>query len=203
MIIECPDCNAKVDGKIVGTHEWMPDWGEPTKLSIVICPICEEPIVGISDIIDCGDGKGKPDVWANPKRLWPTPVKDLAGSIPNSVCDSIDEAKKCFSAKAYSACAVMCGRALEAICIEHKTESKVLAKGLEELKEKGIIDQRIFEWSRSLREERNLGAHATGIETSKEDASDLLDFVIAICDYIFVLTAKYKKYCDRKKNKSS
>ena len=69
---------------------------------------------------------------------------------------------------------------------------------LEALKEKGVIDGRLFEWGDSLRHERNLGAHATGVKTTREDARDVLDFAIAICEYVFVLSNKYTEYKERK-----
>ena len=34
---------------------------------------------------------------------------------------------------------------------------------------------------------------------TKEDAQDLLDFVEAICEYVFVLTAKFESYIARRK----
>ena len=53
-----------------------------------------------------------------------------------------------------------------------------------------------------FRHERNLGAHAfTGTKATREDARDILDFAIAICEYIFVLSAKYDAYQKRKATK--
>ena len=44
----------------------------------------------------------------------------------------------------------------------------------------------------------NIGAHATEDKISKEDAKDLLDFAQAICDYVFVLNAKFNRFMERK-----
>ena len=63
-----------------------------------------------------------------------------------------------------------------------------------ELKDKGIIDGRLYEWGNSLRERRNIGAHATDEEIIREDAIDVLDFTIAICEYVYVLTEKYEEF---------
>jgi len=38
-----------------------------------------------------------------------------------------------------------------------------------------------------------------GGKVTKEDAQDLLDFVEAICEYAFVLTAKFDNYMARRK----
>jgi hypothetical protein len=64
----------------------------------------------------------------------------------------------------------MCGRALERICRHYNTKSKILAKGIEELLDRKIIDDRLYEWGEVLREQRNLGAHATEGKISRIDA---------------------------------
>lgn len=91
----------------------------------------------------------------------------------------------------------MCGKAIEAICVE-KVQAKTLQEGLRKLKDAGIIDAKLYDWAEALRKERNLGAHATGEAVAKEDARDLLEFVVAICDYVYVLAEKYAEYLQRK-----
>jgi hypothetical protein len=96
------------------------------------------------------------------------------------------------------ACAVMCGRALEGVCRHFKTSSSYLAGGLKELLEKEIIDKRLFQWSQELQRHRNFAAHATDEKITREDAESLLEFVVAICDYVFVLSAKFQDFMSRK-----
>ena len=67
---------------------------------------------------------------------------------------------------------------------------------------KNIIDTRLFEWAEVLRKERNIGAHTTEDETSREDAKDVLDFGIALCEYIYVLDQKYREFGERKVKKA-
>jgi hypothetical protein len=92
----------------------------------------------------------------------------------------------------------MSGRTLEGVCLYHSTKSKDLSHGLTELKDKGIIDDRLYQWGEELRKHRNIGAHATEENISKDDAKDLLDFAQAICDYVFVLNARFNRFMDRK-----
>lgn len=92
----------------------------------------------------------------------------------------------------------MSGRTLEGVCNHYLPKSKNLADGIKGLKEKGIIDDRLFHWGEELRKHRNIGAHATDEKISKEDAKDLLDFVNAICEYVFVLTGRFNKFMERK-----
>lgn len=87
---------------------------------------------------------------------------------------------------------------LEGICRHYQTKSQYLGPGLRELRERGMIDGRLFRWAEELQKSRNIGAHATGEKVSKQDARDLLDFTNAICEYIFVLTAKFEAFMKRR-----
>ena len=87
--------------------------------------------------------------WGTTCRVWPDPENYLSLDIPLEVRESLEEARKCLNASAFSACAVMCGRAVEAICVIHTKES-TLYKGLKALKDKGIVDGRLYDWGESL-----------------------------------------------------
>lgn len=77
----------------------------------------------------------------------------------------------------------------------------MLAQGLEELHKGQIIDTRLYEWGKELQKSRNLAAHATDQIFERNDAEDLLDFAIAICEYMFVLTQKFEEFKRRQANK--
>jgi len=195
MIIECYYCETKVDGTILSQHNESDHDGMPCKISLLECPVCKNAILAYQELVQIGPEDSD---WCDAVRLWPEPKKHLDWDIPDSVRNSLEEAQLCYKGKAFSACAVMCGRVLESICSEHKTKNKYLAGGLKELLDQQLIDKRMYEWSEELREHRNIGAHHTTEKISKDDAKDLLDFAIAICDYIFVLTAKFKRFMERK-----
>jgi hypothetical protein len=199
-IIECPDCESKVTANVIAIKEYSPDenYSYPHCVYFLECPACHRTIVGHSDLVQVDFDEWE---YENPTRLWPEQQKILDGNIPTLVRKSIEEATKCYKAAAYSACAVMCGRSLEALCKEHGTKNWELAKGINELKDKGIIDGRLFDWSEALRDRRNIGAHANEEDISKEDAGDVLDFTIAICEYVYVLTRKYEKFRKRETKK--
>lgn len=196
MIVECGSCEAKVDGKIIGEHElYIDEIGERTKYIFLSCPVCNSPILAGSDLIQVDWEEYN---WTAPNRLWPAPVEHIDFNIPDIVRRALEDGKKCFKAKVYSATAVMCGKAIEAMCVE-KTGKKTLQEGLKALKETEIIDSRLYEWGDSLRKERNIGAHATEEITTKANAQDVLDFAIAICEYVYVLTDKFNEFVKRKK----
>jgi hypothetical protein len=195
MIIECNHCESKVDGKLLAEHK-SPFFDDlPFSVSLLECPVCKTALLAGQEFIQVGVDDYE---WSSAIRLWPQPDKYLDWNLPDLVRHSIEEAERCYKVKAYSACAVMCGRALESICAEYKTKDKLLGGGLKELLDRQIIDQKIFTWGEQLRKHRNIGAHATEEKISKEDARDLLDFANAICDYVFVLTSKFDEFIKRK-----
>lgn len=195
IVIDYPDCVTKVRADVLSKKEYPPtDDYDPFIIYFLECPGCHRIILGCSDLIQVAIDDYEYDT---PNRLWPQPEKSLDFSIPKSVRSSIEDARSCFQAKVYSACAVMCGRALEALCKAHDAKQKYLGPGLKALKDKGFIDERLYNWGALLQERRNIGAHATDEVISREDAIDILDFTIAICEYVYVLTEKYEQFKER------
>ncbi|NOT05390.1 MAG: DUF4145 domain-containing protein [Anaerolineales bacterium] len=201
MIIECPYCESKVDGKIIGEHVSYGDEDpHPFKAVLLECPACKESLLGYQELIQVGFEQ---DEWiTGSNRLWPKPTNNNRWLLPSIVSDSLQEAEKCYNARAYSACAVMCGRSLEGLCNHYQTKSKTIGGGIKELLERKIIDERLFQWGEALRKQRNLGAHATGEKITKEDARDILDFADAICEYVFVLSNKFDSFIKRQEEKA-
>ena len=197
MLIECSYCQSRVDAKILcEKSEW--DSREdpfPLKVVFVQCPSCSKALLGLSEQVQVGAEEWE---WGDATRLWPEPESFLHRSIPGDVRLSLEEARKCFLAKAFSASVVMCGRAIEAMCVAH-TKEKTLQKGLQALRDSGIIDGRLFDWGNSICAiDANIGAHATGQKIGMQDARDVLDFATAICEYVYVLSDRYDSYKKRK-----
>jgi Domain of unknown function (DUF4145) len=192
MIIECHICEAMVDAKLIAEHKSC-DADDPAEFysHLLECPQCHTTLLGGRyEFEDPGDPL---------TRMWPQPIRHLSISIPLATRNSLEEARLCFKARAYSACTVMSGRALEGICRHFGTQKVNLGPGIKQLREKGIIDARLGTWAEELQKARNLSAHASEEKVTKEDAQDLLDFVEAICEYVFVLTAKFDSYMARRK----
>ena len=189
MIVECHVCEAKVDGKVIATHSAQdPEDPGEFRVALLECPQCKMTLLG-------GLYVGLDD---QPSRMWPFPEKYLSRDIPDIVRGSLEEARVCFKAGAYSACAVMAGRALEGLCRHFGTAKTYIGPGIKELRDRGVIDSRLFTWAQELQKARNLSAHASDEKVSKEDARDLLDFLEAIAEYVFVMTRKFETYIARR-----
>ncbi|MGX9721029.1 DUF4145 domain-containing protein [Stenotrophomonas acidaminiphila] len=102
---------------------------------------------------------------------------------------------------AYLAATAMCGRSLEAICRHYKTKDSYLGGGLKELRDIGVIDARLYQWSEELRDQRNNAAHATDTEIGAQDANDVMTFTHAIVDYVFLLAQKFEQFQKRKSDR--
>ncbi|MFD8896350.1 DUF4145 domain-containing protein [Streptomyces ardesiacus] len=112
-----------------------------------------------------------------------------------------EEARKCFSVKAYTAAVAMVRRTLEGVCKDQNVQQGGRAKlfqMLEALKSAGKIDGRLFEWAQALRVLGNEGAHFTGVEVTREDASDSIDLAEALLDYLYVLSAQFDEFKARR-----
>ncbi|RYG28208.1 DUF4145 domain-containing protein [bacterium] len=205
MLIDCPYCKSKVSATVGGQvqHYDPREDPYPYRVRVGSCPQCHTVLVGIDEQVptDEFDEEQEP-TWSTVSRFWPQPKRYVPWYVPDVVRTSLEEADRCYHAGAFLACAVMCGRALEGICNSQNAKTKTLHEGLQELQSQGLIDQRLFRWGEELRKHRNLGAHATPDRISGEDASDLLDFVHAITEYIFVLTRKFDDFMSRRAPKA-
>lgn len=200
VICECYICEAKTTCNVLAEGRRFEDHGEHEgvrhgyeyEIYALQCHQCGTVLFG----------EEIPPETGYASRVYPEPEEFISYVVPKHVRVSLSEAIQCFRARAYNACAVMCGRALEAICHEHGVKKSALIGGLKELRQKGILDERMFEWSDMLRTHRNIGAHLTDQEITKEDAKELLDFTKAIVDYIFVLSHRFQRFLERHKKEN-
>lgn len=226
FIVDCPLCKAKVaaqeHGRIsqpgcIDNRTGEEHYGVTVALGK--CPKCSSIVIGESQQVGIGGYDSDEDEWGDPVRVYPDPPKAFRSSrIPKIVSDSISEGMKSLQASANVAACVMFGRALEAICrdlLESKPKEVpeitkaiqrhpiMLGEGLRKLKENGLIDQRLLDWSQELHAFRNIAAHPTDITISREEADDLRSFVFAIVEYIYDLTDRYNEFKDRQAKKKA
>jgi len=220
FIVDCPICKAKVAAtehgcvKEPGGIDREGDEHYGISVSLGVCPKCRAIIVGEAQQIRIEGYDSEHNEWAEAIRVYPEPPKTFTSKrIPKAVSESIEEAVKSLQANANIAACVMLGRALEAVCrnlLEQPpsptpaggakstpTRPLMLGEGIRQLKEKGLIDDRLFDWSQQLHAFRNVAAHPTDESISREDAEDLQSFVYAIIEYIYDLTDRYTEFKER------
>ena len=89
-----------------------------------------------------------------------------------------------------SACAVLVGRTLEAVCNYEKATGKTLSDKVNNLVNSDRIPRTLAEMAHQLRQIRNFGAHDAEDEVTEEDVPIILDFLEAILEYLYVAPAK-------------
>jgi len=196
MLVECTVCEAFVDGELIADYIKVDEEsGMAGKYSFLKCPRCARPFV----MVQVDDGPG----WDEPSRLYPPIEMGVGLAIPNSLRLAYDEARACFRAKAYTATAIMCRKTLEGIADENKITARNLAASLKEMKEKGIIENRLYEWADALRIFGNEAAHGVNTRISPQDAKDILEFTHALLEYVFTFQEKFEQFKNRQSNSKS
>lgn len=192
MLLECKYCEAVVDAKLLNSYDIIDDEeGIPYRYSFLRCPKCSSPFLAYQN--NYGDG------WDEPSRLFPPKEKQVNPSLPEPIRNAYKEALSAFKAKAYTASAIMCRKTLEGICSVHGMKAKSLALAIKELKSKGIIESRLFEWAEALRISGNEAAHDVGTTISAQDARDIVEFTDALLEYVFTFKDKFNEFIERRK----
>lgn len=220
FIIDCPWCKAKVAAAQKGETRnvgFDDEAGEPfgTRLVIGSCPRCRSSLVGVSNQVGFEGYDSEHDEWSDFVRVYPKPPKTFSSyRIPRVVENSLQEADRSLQSNANTAACAMLGRALEALCRDilggmpsekesQKTKKRrlMLGEGIKKLRDEGVIDSRLYEWSQQLHAFRNLAAHPEDISISREDVEDLQSFVYAIVEYVYDLTDRYEEFKARVKRR--
>lgn len=194
LAVICRACghpsSAYVAGKITGEGD---DEDGPFELSLIRCEFCNSPSLVRQD--DASE--------AAPVEVWPTSQRTLHEGIPRGVREGVIEARKCFDAGALLATAVMVRRAIEGFCADQGVTHKTLHRSLRELVQRNVIDERLLEWADGLRVLGNVGAHFTDhAGVSKQDASDALELIEAMLDYVYVFSTKFQQFKARRDTKA-
>ena len=196
MLVECQNCEAIVDGEVIASYE---DHEQATdmsgKFSFLKCPRCARPFI----MLQVNEGAG----WDAPVRLYPSTETALSLAIPGPIVSTYLEAQTCFRAKAYTATAIMCRKTLEGIAEEHNVTVRNLASALKEMRDKGIIESRLYEWADALRISGNEAAHGVNVNISPQDAKDILEFTNALLEYVFTFQDRFVQFKKRRGDEQS
>ena len=191
MLVECKICEAVVDAEMLHKYDFYdPDYGPPSMYSFLKCPRCNAPFLVEQE--DYGRG------WQDACCLYPPQDKRINESFPKPIKEAYQEAIACFKGKAFTAAAIMCRKTLEGICNTHSINARNLASGLKEMKDKGIIENHLYEWADALRIFGNEAAHDVNVTISSQDAKDIVDFTDALLEYVFTFKDKFNEFTKRR-----
>jgi hypothetical protein len=196
ILYYCENCEDKRAYKEVFTHV-NPKEGPPAEYTFALCETCNYPSLFLREDMGTEGGFMDDDYY----KVYPSNERHIGYPLPELIRSSYEDAIKCELAKISTACVVMVGRTLEAVCKEHVPGNSTIFKGLEEMKKKGIISDEIFAWAQKLRVLRNAGAHATAVNISQTDASEAIDFLQAILEILYHLRPKFQSIVDREGSK--
>jgi len=134
--------------------------------------------------------------------LYPS-IPKISQSLPKPIQAAFIEAQTCFRNKAFTASTIMCRKTLEGICAAHQVSQRTLVASLKELRDRGIIEQRLYEWADALRISGNEAAHEVNVTVPAEDARDILEFTNALLEYVFTFRDKFEAFKKRRIERSS
>lgn len=173
---------------VTGSYEFAPNEHEDisTIVELLKCPACSKLSIWLytwCDMIDDGS-----DI--TPEIIYPktSDSDDIPPGLPDNINKALTAAHKVKSIDA-NAYAVLMGRVLEMICIDRKAKGKYLADQLQDLAEKGEIPNKLVTVAKSLKDLRNIGAHAALGELTREEIPILGSLCNAVLEYVY--TAPY------------
>jgi hypothetical protein len=201
MRIKCHHCSTIQKGIEQGKYckpdpefRAPPDWERFYVL--YMCTNYYEPI--LVSKFQAGYDESSNPIISSTSLLYPTSSYSINQNIPESLRKALLEAINTYEAEVHTAAAIMCRRTLDRFCAENGATKRSLAANLEELRDKGVITDQLFEWATALRLSGNEAAHDVTVTFSAEDARDLLDFTVAILDFTYSFRVKFEAFRARR-----
>ena len=202
----CPSCNVHVEATVLAQHSYETavlheDLFDPSEraytedlFTFAACIRCNRPLL-VKQALSVVEGMGIPA--SDSSRVYPREVT-MPEAVPNAVAKPYHEAHRAYRVKIYNACAAMCRRTLEAVCGHYGESKGVLSRRLDRLRQHGIIDKAMFDWTQELRLSGNKGAHADPEDVTETEAKDLLEFAQALLLYAFELPKRLQRARERR-----
>jgi Domain of unknown function (DUF4145) len=190
----CPGCDKPVAMIIRGLWSaWHPDFeGPPEEWTAASCPECCKATLYVQEDL----GNGLDDRF----QIYPAQDRRMSMSVPRSLREDHEEARRCLRSKCYRAAAIMARRIVEGVCVENGQKKGSLFTRLKKMRDDGVIDGRLYEWADACRELGNQGAHGsdTSGRVAREDAEEVVALVEALLDYLYVFQARFGDFMARR-----
>jgi hypothetical protein len=172
------------------------------------------------DTLECGNCKGNVMVlWSassshshtsgglhDYKVLpWPLKLKKWPSDWPDSVGRYWLQAKRSLTAENWDAAALMARSALQCALRDQNATGKSLKAEIDDLSSKGLLPPIMKEWAHNLRELGNESAHPdpNAAQTSSGDATDIIQFLDYLLEYLYTLPKQIESYRKRRAPKAA
>jgi hypothetical protein len=186
---ECPHCgNAAAFTPV--TTAWIEranNW--PFRaIEACRCIACNEYILGII----CKD---RADRWVYQVHFpLGKPDDSVSDEIPDEIKPDFQEALRCRFVDCYNATIEMCGRALEASCIEQGApKDAVLSKMIDWVHAQGKITTPLKDMAHKIKLGRNRAAHPSSMNLIADDADAVIEFTQQYFHHVYVMPARMAK----------
>jgi hypothetical protein len=195
MLLECPKCHITIETQEIGSYTIEHDGHVGSqRFTLLKCPNCLDPLLAEERLeYDYGIIG-----WGIPQRIYPSDEFHINPIIPEHLRKSLKESIQCLRANSYTATVIMCRRTIEGFCKIKGVNGSNLAKSIEKLKGKEIINSQLYEWANELRLIGNEAAHNIETIFSAQDARDSLEFTIAILDFTYSFKEKFENFKHRR-----
>lgn len=173
---QCGHCNRYVSGRVVNIYGNNKD--NPI-IRFMICPSCL-----------------KGSVWMRDNKIIPgsKPGQNLEG-LPVEVEAAYQEARKCFSISAFTACELLCRKIIMHVGVNKGAqEGQTFVSYLDHLENKGYITPTIRDWTDLIRQFGNQSTHKLASPDEKRTETTLM-FTMELLRIIYEMehiAAKFK-----------
>lgn len=191
MLAECGRCEVAIDAVLEGRYTFGEEDSPAEAVYLCRCPRCNEPVLLRDDEI------------SSPVQIFPLTERPLSPSVPQTIREGFQEARDCFRSHAHTATALMCRRTLEAIARDHAVEERTLAVSLKAMRDRGVIENRLYDWAEALRLVGNEAAHQVDRSVGGQDAQDVLEFTNALLEYLYTFRDRFDAFQKRRKERGS
>jgi len=160
-----------------------PPWEEGDTYYLLLCPSCNKVTLMKRYYHSFFEGDDGDHEALRPVMLYPTKLKIPEG-LPDDINKSYMAALKVRSIDA-NAYAVLLGRVLDKLCDNRSAQGESLYDKLKYLAEEGEIPLKLSEMAHSLRQLRNVGAHANLGELTPAEIPFLDALCNAVLEYVY------------------
>jgi len=118
---------------------------------------------------------------------WPSVGSNIHKAVPEPIRNALQEAETTLAANCYRAATIMARHSLEAVVADQGGGNKSLADGLKSLVSANKLQASLADWANEVRLIGNSGAHNPLAVVPREDAQDLVSFMHALVEYLYVM----------------